>query len=88
MVGERFSETLITRGEIETVNERPYWTRYRKPRHPEFEPRTAWSWFNSVTEMLKGVSMLALPTRTQALRRLLDYQVGLLDNLAANVGEN
>ncbi len=26
---------------------------YRKPRHVEFEDRTAWSWFNCVTETLK-----------------------------------
>lgn len=33
---------------------------YRKPRHVEFEDRTAWSWFNCVTETLKEVSLLAL----------------------------
>jgi hypothetical protein len=61
---------------------------YRNPKHEEFEPRTAWSWFNSVTEVLKGVSIAALPTRTQALHGLLDHQVGLLDHLAKSVGEN
>jgi len=39
----------ITNGEIVHVaNE------YRKPRHAEFEPRTAWSLFNAFTEVSKG----------------------------------
>ena len=61
---------------------------YRQPRHIEFADRTAWSWFNCVTEVLKPTSMFALPVRTQALHGLLDHQVGLLDNLASSVGEN
>jgi hypothetical protein len=61
---------------------------WENPKHEEFKDRTAWSWFNSVTEVLKGTSALALPPRTQALHGLLDHQVGLLDNLAASVGEN
>jgi hypothetical protein len=61
---------------------------YRNPRHAEFEDRTAWSWFNCVTETLKGTNMFALPTRTQALHGLLDHQVGLLDTLAKDAGNN
>lgn len=61
---------------------------WESPKHKEFEDRSAWSWFNAVTEVLKGTSVLALPPRTQALHGLLDHQVGLLDNLAANVGDN
>ena len=61
---------------------------YREPRHQEFAERTAWSWFNCVTETLKETSMFALPARTQALHGLLDHQCGLLDNLAASAGSN
>ena len=61
---------------------------YRNPRHEEFHERTAWSWFNCVTECCKEVSLMALPARTQALHGLLDHQVGLLDSLAASVNEN
>jgi hypothetical protein len=61
---------------------------YRNPRHEEFAPRTAWSWFNSVTEVLKEVSIAALPSRTQALHGLLDHQCGLLDNLAKDARNN
>ena len=61
---------------------------YREPQHKEFEDRTAWSYFNSVTEVLKGIGIFSLPNRTRALHGLLDHQVGLLDKLAHNVGEN
>lgn len=61
---------------------------YRHPRHVEFAPRTAWSWFNCVTEVLKPTNTFALPVRTQALHGLLDHQVGLLDNLAKDAANN
>jgi hypothetical protein len=61
---------------------------YREPSYPEFAPRTAWSFFNSVTHSLKGSSPFALPARTQALHGVLDHQVGLLNELAKSVGEN
>ena len=57
------------------------------PTHEEFKDRTAWSWFNAVTECLKETSVMVLPARTQALHGLLDHQVGLLDNLAASAAE-
>jgi len=49
---------------------------WRTPRHAAFEPRTAWSWFNAVTETLKG-SLHVLPKRSQALYRLCDDFVGV-----------
>ena len=49
---------------------------WREPRHAAFEPRTAWSWFNAVTETLKG-SLHVLPRRSQALYRLCDDFVGV-----------
>jgi hypothetical protein len=61
---------------------------YRNPKHDEFMPRNAWSWFNAVTEVLKSSSLITLPSRTQPLHGMLDHQVGLLDTLAKNVGEN
>lgn len=44
---------------------------WREPSHPEFEPRTVWSFFNAFTEVLKGNMRAALP-RTQALHGLCD----------------
>ena len=49
---------------------------WREPRHEAFQPRTAWSWFNAVTETLKG-SLHVLPKRSQALYRLCDDFVGV-----------
>ena len=49
---------------------------WRHPRHEEFQPRNVWSWFNSVTESIKG-NLLELPRRTEALHGLLDNHVGL-----------
>jgi Domain of unknown function (DUF932) len=53
---------------------------YREPSHAEFldnGQRTAWTFFNSVTEVLKGRTLDALPRRTQALHGLLDSACGL-----------
>ena len=51
---------------------------WRHPRHPEFaaDGRTAWRFFNSVTEAIKG-RLDALPRRTQALHGLLDAACGI-----------
>ncbi len=50
---------------------------WREPRHPEFAERTAWAWFNAVTEVLKG-NIGQLPKRTQALHGILDAACGLV----------
>jgi Domain of unknown function (DUF932) len=53
---------------------------FREPSHAEFLDdghRTAWTFFNSVTEVLKGRTLDALPRRTQALHGLLDSACGL-----------
>jgi len=53
-------------------------TEWRDPRYPEFrEGKTAWRWFNAVTEVLKG-GLDRLPRRTQALHGILDGHCGLL----------
>ena len=49
---------------------------WRKPSHPEFEDRSAWSLFNGFTEVLKG-NLPELPRRTEVLHALFDTQVGL-----------
>jgi hypothetical protein len=49
---------------------------YREPRHDSFRPRTLWSWFNAVTETLKG-NLSLLPARTQRLHGLCDAHAGL-----------
>lgn len=50
---------------------------WRKPKYPEFEPRTAWSAFNAFTEVLKGGNAFELGRRTIKLHGLLDRVVGL-----------
>jgi len=60
-----------------TVTEIPHVLKeWRKPQHAEFEPRTAWSLFNSFTEVFKG-QLRALPLKTERLHGLLDNYVGL-----------
>lgn len=49
---------------------------WRKPHHSAFEPRNVWSWFNGVTEVLKG-SLMQLPRRTEALHNVCDAFAGL-----------
>ena len=49
---------------------------WRRPRHPEFTERTAWSLFNGFTEVLIG-RLDALPARTTALHGLMDLACGL-----------
>ncbi len=48
---------------------------WRDPRYEEFQPRTAWSLFNSFSEVLKG-NLAELPRRTECLHGLLDSEVG------------
>lgn len=50
---------------------------WRTPKHPEFQPRTAWSLFNAFTEVAKGSSLVALPARTTRLHALMDTECGL-----------
>jgi len=50
---------------------------WRDPSHEAFRPRNVWSWFNSVTEALKGGNIQTLPKKTQALHALCDARVGL-----------
>jgi len=53
---------------------------YRQPSHSEFlneGHRTAWTLFNSVTDVLRGRTLGSLPKRTQALHGLLDSACGL-----------
>lgn len=47
---------------------------YESPRHPEFQTPTLWSYFNSVTEVLKKYG--DLPQRTQRLHGVIDAEVG------------
>jgi hypothetical protein len=49
---------------------------WKRPLHPEFEPRTAWSLFNAYTQVYKDTSRFALPTRSQRLHQLFDRFVG------------
>ncbi len=51
---------------------------WRKPSHAEFLPRTVWSLFNAVTEVIKGANVEALPRRTEALHGLADQFSGLV----------
>jgi len=51
---------------------------WREPRHEAFAPRTVWSFFNAMTESLKG-NLVELPKRTERLHALLDVHVGLAE---------
>jgi hypothetical protein len=53
---------------------------WREPSHPEFRDRTAWRFFNAMTEVLKGHLDMLL-RRTQALHGLLDAECGLVMDL-------
>lgn len=56
---------------------------WRKPEHPEFVPRNAWSLFNAFTERQKGIDNLNLVARrTMSLHGLLDSHVGLVFDTA------
>ncbi len=50
---------------------------WRKPSHGEFEPRTAWSLFNAVTEVHKTLNPHVALARGQALHGLFDQLVGM-----------
>jgi hypothetical protein len=56
---------------------------WREPRHEAFSPRTVWSFFNSMTESLKG-NLVDLPKRTERLHALLDVHVGLAESSLLN----
>lgn len=53
------------------------------PKHPEFQDRNVWSFFNAVTEVLKpkeeskGGSLWSLPSRTQRLHNVCDTFCGI-----------
>lgn len=51
---------------------------WRKPSHPEFEPRTAWSLFNAFTEAMKAYNLDSVYARTQPLHGLFDAATGLV----------
>jgi hypothetical protein len=44
---------------------------WREPRHPEFEPRNAWSFYNATTEVAKGISIRKQAGVLVATRELL-----------------
>jgi len=49
---------------------------YQQPTHKEFEPRTAWSLFNSFTEIDKKLGIRQLPERMRKLHAFFDKVVG------------
>lgn len=50
---------------------------WRQPRHEEFRPRTAWSLFNSFTQIFHGSTATTSLHRTQKLHGLMDVLCGL-----------
>lgn len=65
----------------------PILEQWRKPKHEEFAPRTAWSLFNAYTEVLKAVSLPELPNRTVRLHGLMDQVVGVVAKVATHFGD-
>lgn len=49
---------------------------WREPKHEEFQERNVWSWFNSVTEVIKG-NLNLLPARTEGLYQICDDYSGI-----------
>jgi len=49
--------------------------KWDRPTYPEFEPRTLWSLFNAVTEVLKGGNIWTKSENTQVLHKLFDNVV-------------
>ena len=45
---------------------------WRKPKHPEFRLRTAWSLFNAFTENNKGMNYSDQIDRSQKLHKMFD----------------
>jgi hypothetical protein len=58
---------------------------WRKPSHPEFAPRNAWSLFNGFTERAKESSLAMLPQRTISLHGLMDSQCGFNYNAGSDL---
>ena len=50
---------------------------WREPNHPEFKERTAWSLFNSFTEVLKDSNIFNKPKAGMALHGIMDRMCGL-----------
>jgi len=50
---------------------------WREPSHREFQARTAWSLFNAVTEVHKGVNPHTVCRRGEALYGLFDAETGV-----------
>lgn len=60
-------EAIISQTKIVKV-----WKEWLEPRHEAFKPRTAWSLFNSVTEVAKEYQVQEVVGRTQRLFALMD----------------
>lgn len=71
LIMEAYRRRIINLQRIDDV-----WQGWKEPQYEEFRDRTAWSFFNAVTEALKG-AYFALPARTQALHGLLDDVTGV-----------
>jgi hypothetical protein len=65
----------------------PLLQEWRHPEHEAFAPRTAWSLFNSFTQVMKGLNLNELSSRTQRLHGLFDMQVGLAKRADAQIVE-
>lgn len=63
--------SALDAGVISSERVAPVLRHWREPEHDDFRPRNLWSWFNAVTEVVKG-RLHALPQRTQALYGVCD----------------
>ena len=66
----------IERGAISPSKSGQVIQEYRSPRHDEFSPRTAWSYFNAFTEILKSTPT-QLQDRSIKLHSVFDEHVAL-----------
>ena len=64
-------------GHIPTSKIKRVLNEYKHPRHEEFSPRTAWSFFNAFTEVGKTFPLVTLQRRTMGMHGLVDSYCGL-----------
>jgi hypothetical protein len=83
---DNFIVESINQDIVPSSKAKQFITECYNPTHKEFlnkGERTMWTTFNAATECLKGTSINALPSRTQALHKMADLYTGFTTTLAA-----
>lgn len=67
----------LNSGALPSSKIKPVLDEYRAPQHEEFEPRTAWSFFNAFTEIGKAWPLPTLQRRTTLMHGVVDTHLGI-----------